>query len=109
MPPRCRPAGRCHARLPPDEHFTNAISDWHGFCVVRTLATGVLWLPVADTLTYTVAGRPPLLVASTGLRTVLEVDALAGVLAMNVRTWPAVIANWSWWPRRLRQVSGGCP
>lgn len=41
----------------------------------------VLWLPVADPIAYSVAGHPPLVVASTGLRDVLDTDALASVLA----------------------------
>ncbi|KDE97136.1 peptidase M48 [Mycolicibacterium aromaticivorans JS19b1 = JCM 16368] len=42
---------------------------------------GVLWLPVAEPVAYSVPGHPPLVVASTGLRAVLDADALAGVLA----------------------------
>lgn len=42
---------------------------------------GVLWLPVAAPLAYSVAGHPPLVVASTGLRAMLDTDAVAGVLA----------------------------
>ena len=41
----------------------------------------VLWLPVADPIAYSVAGHPPLVIASTGLRDVLDTDALASVLA----------------------------
>ena len=40
-----------------------------------------LWLPLAEPTAYSVAGQPPLVVASTGLRTCLDADALAAVLA----------------------------
>lgn len=41
----------------------------------------VLWLPIADPVAYSVAGHPPLVVVSTGLRDVLDTDALVSVLA----------------------------
>ncbi len=41
----------------------------------------VLWLPLDEPTAYSVAGQPPLVVASTGLRACLDADALASVLA----------------------------